>query len=118
MTASPVTATMSVQRKRSAMEKILAVLRNPTIFNGLAVLACFGIGWKTLNTESWPMPKIVFLALCLLLIASVTGWLNYFAWKNPRFLAYGPDEYIRESELDTSAALLEKSKPRVNGEYA
>lgn len=91
---------MVSSRKRSAMEKILAALRNPTIFNGLAVLACLAIAFKTLSTDSWPIPKIVFLAACLLVIAAVTGWLNYFAWKNPRFLAYGPDEYIRESELE------------------
>jgi hypothetical protein len=82
------------------MEKILAALRNPTIFNGLTVLACFGISSKTLGTDSWPIPKIVFVAVCFLIIAATTGWLNYFAWRNPRFLAYGPDEYIRESELE------------------
>ena len=43
MTAAPVTATMlASSRKRSAMEKILEALRNPTIFNGLAVLSFLG----------------------------------------------------------------------------
>jgi len=81
------------------MEKILAALRNPTIFNGLSVLACFGLGWKTLSTDSWPIPKVILLASCLLVIAAVTAWLNYFAWKNPRFLAYGPDEFLEESRM-------------------
>jgi hypothetical protein len=91
--------TMTGQRKKSVMEKILETLRNPTIFNGLGVLAYLWIGLTTLHTESWPVPKIVFTACCLALIAAIVGWLNYFAWKNPRFLAYGPQEYIRESEL-------------------
>jgi hypothetical protein len=69
------------------------------IFNGLAILACLTIGTVSLHTESWPVPKIVFVAISFGLIAADAVWLNYFAWKNPRFLAYGPAEYIRESEL-------------------
>ena len=82
------------------MEKILEALRNPTIFNGLAVLSFLGIGYKTLTMESWPIPKIVFLAVCLALIAAFTAWLNYFAWSNPRFLAYGPEEFLAESRME------------------
>ena len=82
------------------MEKILAALRNPTIFNGLSILVSLTLGITVLHTEVWPVPKIVFLSIVFAIVAIVTGWLNYFAWKNPRFLAYGPDEYIRESELE------------------
>jgi len=82
------------------MEKILEALRNPTIFNGLSVFAYLWIAIKALGTDSWPLPKIAVLTFCVLAISVVTGWLNYFAWKNPRFLAYGPDEYIRESEME------------------
>jgi hypothetical protein len=87
------------KRKKSVMEKILETLRNPTIFNGLGVLAYLWISLTALHTESWPVPKIIFTALSMALIATIVGWLNYFAWRNPRFLAYGPQEYIRESEL-------------------
>jgi hypothetical protein len=82
------------------MEKILETLRNPTIFNGLGVLAYLWIGLVAIRTESWPIPKIVFVALAIALIALIIAWLNYFAWRNPRFLAYGPAEYLRESELE------------------
>jgi hypothetical protein len=81
------------------MQKTLATLRNPMVFNGLSVLTYLTIALVALKTENWPIPKIVFVALCLLLIALTTIWLNYFASKNPRFLAYGPEEYIHESEL-------------------
>jgi hypothetical protein len=81
------------------MEKILATLRNPMIFNGLAILAYLTIGETSLRIELWPTPKVIVVAVSLGMIALVTAWLNYFAWKNPRFLAYGPSEYIRESEL-------------------
>ena len=82
------------------MEKILAALRNPTIFNGFSILVSLTLGMTVLHTEVWPVPKIVFLSIVFAIVATVTGWLNYFAWKNPRFLAYGPDEYIRESEME------------------
>lgn len=81
------------------MQKILEAMRNPTVFNGLAVLAYLWIGLTALHTESWPLPKVMFTAACMLLIACIVGWLNYFAWKNPRFLANGPQEYLRESEM-------------------
>jgi len=81
------------------VEKILGTLRNPMIFDGLAILACLTICTISLHTESWPIPKIVFVAISLGLIAADAVWLNYFAWKNPRFLAYGLVESIRESEL-------------------
>jgi hypothetical protein len=43
------------------------------------------------------------------LIALIVAWLNYFAWKNPRFLAYGPEEYIRESELEHERRMAGKN---------
>lgn len=91
------------------MDKILAALRNPTIFDGLAVLTCSTLGWKTLSTDSWPVPKIALFASCLGVIATVTAGLNYFAWKNPRFLAYGPDEHLRESEMEHERRMAGKN---------
>lgn len=82
------------------MDKILVTLRNPIIFNGLVVLACLTLALSILHTDSWPEPKIVFFSVAVAIIAGIAAWLNFFAWKNPRFLAYGPDEYIRESELE------------------
>jgi hypothetical protein len=90
------------------MHRTLEALRNPTIFNGLAVLAAFGLGLKVLSTDAWPIPKIIFLAFCLLVIVAVTTWLNYFAWKNPRFLAYGPEQYLTESQLEHERLMADK----------
>ncbi len=89
------------------MEKVLATLRNPMIFNGLVVLSCFGIGTIALRTDVWPAPKVAFVALSFAMIGIVAAWLNYFASTNPRFLAYGPSEYIRESELAHELKLLQ-----------
>lgn len=90
------------------MEKILESLRNPTVFNGLAVLAYLSMGLTSLHTESWSTPKIIFAAVCMGMIGVITGWLNYFAWKNPRFLAYGTQEYLRESEMEHERRMASK----------
>ena len=82
------------------MEKILEALRNPTIFNGLGVIAYLWLSLTALHTESWPVPKIAFTAASMALIAGIVAWLNIFAWKNPRFLAYGPEEFLAESKME------------------
>jgi hypothetical protein len=40
-------------------------------------------------------------------IAVITIWLNVMAALNPRFLNYGPREYLRESELDHERRMRE-----------
>jgi len=39
-------------------------------------------------------------------IAGLAMWINYFATKNPRFLTYGPREYLRESEMNHALNLI------------
>ena len=106
---TPLHDSMATRRKKSVMEKILEALRNPTIINGLGVISYLWISLSAIHTESWPVPKIVFIAASMALIALIVAWLNYFAWKNPRFLAYGPEEYIRESELEHERRMAGKN---------
>ena len=66
------------------------------MFNAFAVLVVVIFGWSALHagTSSDPLVWAV-----LGFVALITVWLNVFAAYNPRFLAYGPREYLRESEM-------------------
>ena len=77
----------------------LKAIRNPMIFNACAiiVMSCLVYGGVRLEFNWF---RGVFLSVAVAFNIGVTSWLNVFAWKNPRFLAYGPDEYLRESELE------------------
>ena len=79
--------------------ELLKAVRNPMIFNALAivVMAILVNGGIRLEFAAW---RVTFLGIGVVFTTGVTMWLNYFAWRNPRFLAYGPDEYLRESELE------------------
>ena len=91
------------------MASILSALRNPIISNGLCVLSLLAIDLTVLRSNLGTTSRIVVTVACIVLIAGDTAWLNYFAWKNPRFLAYGPDEYIRESELEHERRMAGKN---------
>ena len=75
---------------------MLAAIKSPMIFNALAIILVSALTWhlSTAETINWPIAWVG-----LGFIAGVTAWLNVFAAINPRFLAYGPHEYLRESEL-------------------
>jgi len=74
----------------------LAAVKSPMIFNALAILIVAQLTWTTRLSNG----GVTTLDWCIFgFIAVVTAWLNIFAAFNPRFLAYGPAEYIRESEL-------------------
>jgi len=62
------------------------------IFDAFAILMAFlTVTFAHPSRERW----------CVLgFIAIVTIWLNVFAVLNPRFLCYGPREYLRESEME------------------
>lgn len=78
--------------------RILEVIRNPMIFNAFVVLVILVLAIRITMFDPSPN-QIIMLAFAYAFIVGVTFWLNWFASKNPRFLAYGPKEYIRESEL-------------------
>jgi hypothetical protein len=74
---------------------ILAVVKSPMVFNAFSILVVAFLAWRTADIE--PTPPVVWFGLVF--IAAVTVWLNVFAAINPRFLAYGPTEYLEESRL-------------------
>ena len=94
-----VTAGNQPGTKQSWIAELLKAVRNPMVFNALAivVMAWLVSGGTRLEFAAW---RVTFLGIGVVFTIGVTAWLNYFAWKNPRFLAYGPDEYLHESELD------------------
>lgn len=79
----------------TTINKILSEVRSPMIFNALAIILVALLVWRTASIQ--PTPALVWVGLAF--IAAVTIWLNVFAAIRPRFLAYGPKEYIRESEM-------------------
>ena len=104
---------MSLPPFPSDQSKILVAVRNPMIFNALSILVVAGVLSAILYSDL-TTAKIVFAALGLAFIAAITIWLNYFAWENPRFLAYGPREYIRESELEHERKMAAGSSQKLN----
>src|SRR6266545_3363863 len=81
------------------VNRTLEAIRNPMIFNAFAILAAIILGGLVAMGRINSASQVVFVGISYLFIIGVTVWLNYFASTNPRFLAYGPAEYIRESEL-------------------
>src|SRR5665213_1330695 len=78
------------------IDKILGAVKSPMIFNALAVVLATILGWR-LGTAEHINPSIVWYVFGF--IAAIAIWLNIMAAVKPRFLAYGPAEYLRESEL-------------------
>jgi Na+-transporting NADH:ubiquinone oxidoreductase subunit NqrB len=73
--------------------QIISVVRGPMTFNALAVILVY------LLAVHFDKGATAFTWWCFGFIAAVTMGLNVFAAINPRFLAYGSYEYIRESEM-------------------
>ncbi len=71
------------------------------IFNAFAII----MGFMVLRFLSPSLERWYLLAF----IAAVTIWLNAFAALNPRFLNYGPHEYLRESEMNQERRMAGKS---------
>jgi hypothetical protein len=79
----------------------LEAIKNPMIFNAFAIL----MGFLTVTFAPHSRERWYFLGF----IAAATIWLNVFAAINPRFLNYGPREYLRESEMDHERRMAGKS---------
>lgn len=89
--------------------RVLEVIRNPMIFNAFAVMAALVV----LAMVAWADmagPQLRIAWAVLVFVGLVTLWLNYFAAKNPRFLAYGPREYLEESRLAHERQMASKSE--------
>jgi hypothetical protein len=88
-------STASEQTSGSAAA-ILAAIKSPMIFNALVVLVVGTLGWRLPSAHPSDSPLAW---TCIGIIVAIALWLNIFAAINPRFLAYGPHEYLRESEM-------------------
>ena len=69
------------------------------IFNALAILLVGALMWHATTEDCLSVFTYWAYGLGFAFIVGVIFWLNWFAARNPRFLAYGPGEYLRESEL-------------------
>ena len=92
---------MTIPLQPDKPSEVLEVIKNPMIFNAFAVFALLGLGFCHLERSEW---WAIFIA-----ILAITAWLNIFAAINPRFLAYGPREYLRESEMEHERRMAGKS---------
>lgn len=79
--------------------QLLEVVRSPMIFNAFAILAITALTWHALGVDLTEL-RLIVLGTGYAIIIGVTVWLNWFAAHNPRFLAYGSHEYLRESEME------------------
>lgn len=68
------------------------------IFNAFAVLGVIVLVVSGVRSDLTP-DKALLIRYGFGFVLLVTVWLNAFAAFKPRFLAYGPREYLRESEL-------------------
>ena len=97
--------------RASWFPEALKAIRNPMIFNAFAIAVMAFLVYGGIRLDfSWF--RAIFLGIAVLFNIGVTAWLNFFAWKNPRFLAYGPDEYLRESELERQRKLASTAGPK------
>lgn len=78
--------------------ELLGAIKSPMIFNGLAILSIVALVWHAISLDL-TSERLLVLGIGFLFVVGVTIWLNWFAARNPRFLAYGPREYLRESEM-------------------
>jgi hypothetical protein len=79
--------------------QLWGVVKSPVIFNALAIIVMTALTWHALSLDL-TNPRLIVLGAGYAFIVGVTFWLNWFAAHNPRFLAYGPNEYLRESEME------------------
>ena len=86
---------------------VLGAIKSPMIFNAFSILVMGFLVWRTADLQ--PTPLIVWIGVGFIL--SVTVWLNIFAAVNPRFLAYGPREYLRQSEMSHEMEMEKLRKP-------
>lgn len=71
---------------------MLAAIRSPMIFNAFVIL-------MVVMTVIFARPSPG-RAYALGFITVLTIWLNVYSAINPRFLCYGPREYLKESQLE------------------
>lgn len=83
------------------------------IFNSLVVLITAGLTTAVIYSSLPLSVRVILTSVGFLIIAADAAWLNRFAWKNPRFLTYGPYEYLRESELAHEREMAQMAQPEI-----
>jgi hypothetical protein len=79
--------------------KLLNAVRSPLVFNALIVLVLTGIMGAVMASSLPSGAKEVSLAVYFLGLVAVVVRVDMLFRKDPRGLAYGPNEYIEESRL-------------------
>jgi hypothetical protein len=79
--------------------RILNTIRSPLVFNALLTILIFGALAIVTHSDLPPSAKVGTLIFAGVWTVCIIVWTSYMAWKNPRALAYGPNEYLQESKL-------------------
>jgi uncharacterized membrane protein len=79
--------------------KTLNAIRSPLVFNAFLTISLAGVVGAVLYSDLPKEVKIYSLAFFGLWFAGVVIWTAYIARKDPRSLAYGPNEYLKESQM-------------------
>jgi hypothetical protein len=79
--------------------KVLNAIRSPLVFNALIVMVLTGIMGGVLVSGLPDRAKEITLALYFIGLAAVVIRVDILFRKDPRGLAYGPNEYLEESRL-------------------
>lgn len=69
------------------------------MFNAFVVLSLAGVVGSVLFSNLPQEIKIGSVAFFFLWVLGITVWINRIAQKDPRSIAYGPNEYLEESRL-------------------
>lgn len=79
--------------------KLLNAVRSPLVFNALIVLILTGVMAGVLASSFANGAKEVCLAVYVGCLAAVVIRVDILFRKDPRGLAYGPNEYLEESRM-------------------
>lgn len=78
--------------------RVLGRIGNPMIFNAFVIIAVLSFTSYVLHGTLTALQAYIAGGV-LGFVACLTGWLNWAVWRNPRFLTYGPAEYLEESRM-------------------
>jgi hypothetical protein len=79
--------------------KLLNAVRSPLVFNALIVLVLTGMMGAVMASSLPSGAKDVSLAVYFLSLVAVVVRVDILFRKDPRGLAYGPNEYLEESRM-------------------
>jgi hypothetical protein len=79
--------------------KLLNAVRSPLVLNALIILVLTGVMGGVLGSSLPDRAKEIALALYFIGLAAVLIRVDILFRKDPRGLAYGPNEYLEESRL-------------------